>query len=525
MSSTSRFLLAAATTALAVSTQATAQSLGCSTGGAGGFIPTTGTGGGGIYPTTFPPSELQSTLAVASIPVGATEITGVVLHGLTHTYTGDIQIVLEDPAGTKYNLFTRVLGACDWSGADYTIVSPGEAPAPACPGGVAMTQTVFAQAFGGWVSGTQSVNNTAINTVPMATGTWKIYFYDWAGADTGSLTSWDLCFGLPPPPPPPPPASVCAAPIGSGGPIPTAGTGDGTWPNIMPSAPLIVPLAVTVPAGSTQIVRVKLNGISHTWVGDLQVTLKDPSGIEHNIVHRPGSTGGGLGFDCDISGDYSIYETYGNDLAASCGADNYFQTFGAWPGGTNGIMNTALSAIPAINGNYTLTIYDWAGGDTGSLTSWELCFNGASGPVAYCTAGTSTNGCVPAISATAQPSATLAHPCSITIANLEGQKFGIVFYGINNTGFTPTPWAAGSNSFLCVKGPTQRTGTQNSGGTINACDGALTRDWNAYQTANPSSVGNPFSAGDDVYVQGWYRDPPAAKTTNLSNALHLTMTP
>jgi hypothetical protein len=174
---------------------------------------------------------------------------------------------------------------------------------------------------------------------------------------------------------------------------------------------------------------------------------------------------------------------------------------------------------------WVLHIYDWAGGDTGSLASWELCFDAPSGPVTYCTAGTSSNGCIPSISATAQPSASLAHACSISIANVEGQKFGIVFYGVNQTGFTPTPWATGSTSFLCVKGPTQRTGTNNSNGTSGSCNGAFALNWNAYQAANPTSVGNPFSAGNHVYVQGWYRDPPAPKTTNLSNAIDLTMTP
>jgi hypothetical protein len=132
---------------------------------------------------------------------------------------------------------------------------------------------------------------------------------------------------------------------------------------------------------------------------------------------------------------------------------------------------------------------------------------------------------VPSISANAQPSATQANACTISIANLEGQKFGIIFYGINQTGFTPSTWAVGSTSFLCVKGPTQRTGTQNSGGTANACDGALALNWNAYVTANPGALGSPFSAGDKIYVQGWYRDPPAPKTTNLSNGVELTVQP
>ena len=42
---------------------------------------------------------------------------------------------------------------------------------------------------------------------------------------------------------------------------------------------------------------------------------------------------------------------------------------------------------------------------------------------------------------------------------------------------------------------------------------------------HPTTLGNPFAVGQDVFVQGWYRDPPAVKTTNLSNALKLTVRP
>jgi hypothetical protein len=31
--------------------------------------------------------------------------------------------------------------------------------------------------------------------------------------------------------------------------------------------------------------------------------------------------------------------------------------------------------------------------------------------------------------------------------------------------------------------------------------------------------------GQKVYAQAWYRDPPAPKTTNLSNAIELTVGP
>jgi hypothetical protein len=146
-------------------------------------------------------------------------------------------------------------------------------------------------------------------------------------------------------------------------------------------------------------------------------------------------------------------------------------------------------------------------------------------PAIYCSSGTSSNGCTASIAASANPSLSLAHACSITVTSVEGLKSGILFYGIDNSNFTPSPWASGSTSSLCVKHPTQRTPIQNSGGTFNACDGSFVLDWDAYQSTHTLALGNPWSVGDKVYVQAWFRDPLAVKSTNLSNALEMTYVP
>jgi len=145
-------------------------------------------------------------------------------------------------------------------------------------------------------------------------------------------------------------------------------------------------------------------------------------------------------------------------------------------------------------------------------------------PVVYCTSGTSTAGCAPTISASAQPSATAANPCTLTVSGLDGQRQGLIFYGLDNTGFAPLPWSTTSTSFLCVKSPTQRTPAQLSGGTAGQCDGALALDWNSFLVST-AALGEPFAAGGKLYAQGWYRDPSASKTTNLTNAVELTFVP
>jgi hypothetical protein len=142
--------------------------------------------------------------------------------------------------------------------------------------------------------------------------------------------------------------------------------------------------------------------------------------------------------------------------------------------------------------------------------------------IVYCTAGTTTNGCSPAIWAIGEASASSASSFVISASQVETNKQGLFFYGIG--GAVAAPWGSGGSSYRCVSAPTQRTGVQNSGGT-GACEGAFVLDWNAYRAAHPTALGMPFSSGDTCWLQGWFRDPPAVKSTNLTNALEFAHLP
>ena len=145
------------------------------------------------------------------------------------------------------------------------------------------------------------------------------------------------------------------------------------------------------------------------------------------------------------------------------------------------------------------------------------------GPSTYCTAGTSSIGCQPSIAADTNPNVAHTTPCHVTVTSVDGQRSGILFYGLSAL---PQPWCStGGTSFLCVKAPTQRTLAQSSGGTAGQCDGSLALDWNAYQLAFPGVLGSPWSAGSKAYVQGWFRDPPSCKTTSMTDAVELTYAP
>ena len=198
--------------------------------------------------------------------------------------------------------------------------------------------------------------------------------------------------------------------------------------------------------------------------------------------------------------------------------------------GPAGVQANWDSEWPVISsdGRY-VAFRSWASnlvsGDTNGARDVFLHDRGPQPPGPYCTSSTSSNGCSASIGANDHPSVSSANPCIISVTGVEGRKFGVLFYGIDNSGFAPVPWAAGSTSWLCVKTPAQRTPVQNSGGTYGYCDGSYVLDWNAYRAAHPLALGNPPSVGARVYVQAWFRDLYAVKSTNLSDAIGLMYGP
>jgi hypothetical protein len=113
---------------------------------------------------------------------------------------------------------------------------------------------------------------------------------------------------------------------------------------------------------------------------------------------------------------------------------------------------------------------------------------------------------------------------TLAVSGVEGQKTGLLFYGLDHSGYSPASWGL-STSFLCVRAPIQRTGAQNSGGTAGQCNGSLALNWNGFNASHPGALGAPLTAGQRVYAQAWFRDPPSPKGTMLSNAVEFTLGP
>jgi hypothetical protein len=145
-------------------------------------------------------------------------------------------------------------------------------------------------------------------------------------------------------------------------------------------------------------------------------------------------------------------------------------------------------------------------------------------PTTYCTVGTTSGGCSPAIGFTGAPSASASSGFSLTCNSIDAARTGLFFYAVTDVNFVPAQWGVGGTSYLCVKAPTQRMNAQNSGGTT-GCTGNFSQDWNAFMAANPSALGNPRVAGASFDAQLWMRDPPNPKTTTLSNACRYVLAP
>lgn len=171
----------------------------------------------------------------------------------------------------------------------------------------------------------------------------------------------------------------------AGSPVPAVGTGGGggpVWPTQLPLFPAESP--ITVPFEIASVSGVAIQGLSHTSAGELQAALRDPNGVYYNIFVRSGFDGVatwnhgdfvGVGVNFVTSGQTPFPGGANTDIVPG----NYNQDFGnsgtppaPWPNGSQNVRNTPLNSIFGPAGTWTLVVWDWVEGETGSFTSWSL---------------------------------------------------------------------------------------------------------------------------------------------------------
>jgi hypothetical protein len=316
--------------------------------------------------------------------------------------------------------------------------------------------------------------------------------------------------------------------------IPAAGfDGDGVWPTGLPTQPGVA--TVEVPEAVSGIDRVVIEGFQHSWAGDVQATLENPAGEQFNLFLRPGyqnPAGSTFGTPGDfLAGNYTIVESGGASLPTVADGVNiapgtYNQTFSTggvtWNSGDAGVLNVPLGQIAGAAGTWSLKIYDWGFGDSGSFVGFTLEGNG-SGPsensgIAYCFGdgtgatcpcgqnGGAGEGCATTSGSGARLSgsgdaAVGADTLVLSVSGGPANKPGIFFQGNNQLAGNPA-----GDGLLCTTGGTIRysvnaldaTGSTSQGGfAVNAAAGAV-RNYQYWFRDTANACGGGFN-----FTNGW----------------------
>ena len=104
--------------------------------------------------------------------------------------------------------------------------------------------------------------------------------------------------------------------------------------------------------------------ITHTWVGDLTITLESPA-LTQVVIFDGGADG------CSGDNIFDLYDDESvNPLVCNAGSGDAFPL-------DDYIPSNALSAFDGEDtaGTWTLFVADGAGGDQGTIDSWSLIYD------------------------------------------------------------------------------------------------------------------------------------------------------
>lgn len=219
------------------------------------------------------------------------------------------------------------------------------------------------------------------------------------------------------------------------------------------------------------------------------VEISNDGGASWNLVEQVGPGGPGT------TGGWILHQFRVRDLVAP----------------TSQIKLRFVASDTGVGSTVEAAIDDLAIGDVGCASS---------DPVAYCTAKTNSQGCVPQIGSSGVATPSGSQPFLVTASNVLSHKFGVLFYG---HGRAAVPF---QGALRCVAAPITRTPVQDSLGNPPPvdCSGTFAFDFNALIRAgvDPSLV-----PGSVVDAQYWYRDPsdPTGFGSGLSDGLEFVIQP
>ena len=493
---------------------------------------------GGTWPTVMPATFLSQTFEV---PTDAVFIHGIELTGLSHTFIGDLQIVLISPSGAGYNVMHRPgfngtgFGSNASFSGTYAFMDQG-VPFPTQGPAVVPTSTSVGQAysfsFGNWPNGQHGFANASFINVEY--GTWELRVYDWATQDSGSVTTPKLEGRL---------YAHYKVDYGSAGQVPSSSfVGNsgysGHW-NAMDNSfgPLTLPSSSVAPANCTIFGANATYTRSGTTNGTFSFDNPNTTG-DAELLFDDALDLGGVGSQTAVTisglpnGDYRVHvhawapdDPIGSTtwVAIPGGlAETNLVGGSNWSGGFNG-FTTHSDEVSVTNG--TLTFGAITASGFGTVNGFEIVqlVHGTSGAaVTNCPSGGSLNGCTPNLIYAGTTS--FAASAGSLFCVVDGNRSGGFFYGTHAA--DGMPFGTGTAKF-CVAPPRARLGgLQNSGGATGLCDGVFQVDMAQWWNSSPTGLGLPPTVGQSLYFQAWLRDAGnGSSNIAMSNGLRLTFQP
>lgn len=272
-----------------------------------------------VYPDmTVPDNQtIASEIAVSNTYGQITDLD--VRVGISHSYIGDLKIWLRSPAGTIDTLFSR---SCFGADNIETYFDDQGSPLTCSPGPIngVLTQPKYPLSV---FNGEDVI------------GTWTLYVQDNAGGDVGILHEWCL---------EPTVESDCSEFSKTG---------------LVPIRDLQT-ISDSIIVADTSGVILDLDvrvGITHTWIGDLDIWLESPSGTVVNLYL------GNCGLD---TVRFQNIETYFNDEGSSLACPP-----------TSGVLTIPVDSLSALDGEpfegtWKIYVHDYVGYDNGILNGWCL---------------------------------------------------------------------------------------------------------------------------------------------------------
>lgn len=138
-----------------------------------------------------------SSITVSGLPTTGVRVASININGISHTFPGDIDMMLQSPTGTNVILMSDVGGGTDIVNGNLVFSDAAAAglPATIVSGTYKPTNTAGPDNFPAPGPGSfTQVNPTLSTFTGNPNGNWGLFIVDQFGGDAGSITSWSITF-------------------------------------------------------------------------------------------------------------------------------------------------------------------------------------------------------------------------------------------------------------------------------------------------------------------------------------------